>query len=87
VGSPARLGLSAKFKQVMAADSNACFKFTPSPHQSEEYLKLDVQKLLQLHKVRHAAQQARASAAAAAAALVKVGSCYASIASSSSRCY
>ena len=49
VGSPAKLGLSVKFKQVITDDPNSCFKFTVSSYHSEEYLKLDVQKLLQLH--------------------------------------
>uniref|UniRef100_A0A383WP17 Uncharacterized protein n=1 Tax=Tetradesmus obliquus TaxID=3088 RepID=A0A383WP17_TETOB len=47
--SPAKLGLSVKFKQVITDGPNSCFKFTVGSYHSEEYLKLDLQKMLQLH--------------------------------------
>ncbi|KAF6256347.1 hypothetical protein COO60DRAFT_1658044 [Scenedesmus sp. NREL 46B-D3] len=85
VGSPAKLGLALKFKQIIEADAHACFKITPSPHKSEQYVQLDVQKLLLLllHTMRKAAKQAPARPSAAATP-AGVSSSYAAIAGSSS---
>jgi hypothetical protein len=88
VGSPAKLGLSMKFKEIIAADKNACFRVMPSPHKSEQYLQLDVQRLLQLQEMRHTRVAAAAASArtfnAAAAAGSSPSSSWAAVASSSS---
>jgi hypothetical protein len=58
VGSPADLGLSASFSEIMTAGLNASFKHTPSPNHADGYLKLDVQELLHRYNMQQVNQWA-----------------------------
>jgi hypothetical protein len=78
------LGLKARqIMKVIAADPNACVKFRQSHRGCEVYLKLDVRKLMQQHKLQQAMQQARAFDEAGAV-LVEVSSDIAAAAGSAS---